>query len=165
MACRCAQEIDALFKGHKQNCVVYFLDETFEELQVGGGLGCWLRRCARFVQLVRAEVCIRPGSSLCLPPILQYDASTTVMEAVEQLASQIKLENYQTFSLFMVHKVRSGGEEPGLIVLGRGAARTCAHFAAGCQSLPTTSPCRRSAAGQAGRRDWRAAHRRARAVR
>lgn len=34
MACRCVQEIDALFKGHKQNCVVYFLDETFEELQV-----------------------------------------------------------------------------------------------------------------------------------
>jgi len=39
---------------------------------------------------------------------MQYDASTTVMEAVEQLASQIKLENYQTFSLFMVHKVRPG---------------------------------------------------------
>ncbi len=39
---------------------------------------------------------------------MQYDASTTVMEAVEQLASQIKLENYQTFSLFMVHKVRLG---------------------------------------------------------
>ncbi len=35
------QEIDALFKGHKQNCVVYFLDETFEELQVRG---VWLRR-------------------------------------------------------------------------------------------------------------------------
>jgi hypothetical protein len=66
------QEIDALFKGHKQNCVVYFLDETFEELQ--------------------------------------YDASTTVMEAVEQLASQIKLENYQTFSLFMVHKGKPSDE-------------------------------------------------------
>lgn len=61
------QEIDALFKGVKQNCVVYFLDETFEELA--------------------------------------YDASTTVMEAVEALAGQIKLENYQTFSLFAVHKV------------------------------------------------------------
>lgn len=61
------QEIDALFKGTKQNAVVYFLDETFEELQ--------------------------------------YDASTTVMEAVEQLAGQIKLENYQTFSLFGVAKV------------------------------------------------------------
>lgn len=62
------QEIDALFKGAKQNAVVYFLDETFEELS--------------------------------------YDASTTVMEAVEQLAGQIKLENYQTFSLFAVQKVR-----------------------------------------------------------
>ncbi|KAI3437601.1 hypothetical protein D9Q98_000054 [Chlorella vulgaris] len=67
------QEIDALFKGTKQNAVVYFLDETFEELQ--------------------------------------YDASTTVMEAVEQLAGQIKLENYQTFSLFGVAKSKGG--EPG----------------------------------------------------
>lgn len=65
------QEIDALFKGQKQNAVVYFLDETFEELQ--------------------------------------YDASTTVAEAVEQLAAHIKLENYQTFSLFAVQKV---GEAP-----------------------------------------------------
>lgn len=60
-------EIDSLFKGQKQNAVVYFLDETFEELQ--------------------------------------YDASTTVAEAVEQLAAHIKLENYQTFSLFAVQKV------------------------------------------------------------
>ena len=64
------QEIDALFKGQKQNCVVYFLDETFEELA--------------------------------------YDASSTVAEAVEALAGQIKLENYQTFSLFAVSKVRGG---------------------------------------------------------
>lgn len=69
---RAPQEIDALFKGVKQNCVVYFLDETFEELT--------------------------------------YDASTTVMEAVEALAGQIKLENYQTFSLFAVHKVGAGRE-------------------------------------------------------
>ncbi|KAL4428851.1 hypothetical protein ABPG77_005289 [Micractinium sp. CCAP 211/92] len=69
------QEIDALFKGVKQNCVVYFLDETFEELT--------------------------------------YDASTTVMEAVEALAGQIKLENYQTFSLFAVHKSK-GPAEPGM---------------------------------------------------
>lgn len=52
--------------------MVYFLDETFEELQ--------------------------------------YDASTTVMEAVEALAGQIKLENYQTFSLFAVQKVREAQE-------------------------------------------------------
>jgi hypothetical protein len=67
-------EIDALFKGTKQNCVVYFLDETFEELQ--------------------------------------YDCSTTVVEAVEALAAQIKLENCQTFSLFAVQKV-------GGVVVGR----------------------------------------------
>ena len=65
------QEIDALLKGTRQNCVVYFLDETFEELQ--------------------------------------YDCSTTVGEAVEVLAGQIKLENYQTFSLFAVQKVRRCG--------------------------------------------------------
>ncbi|EFN56078.1 hypothetical protein CHLNCDRAFT_145586 [Chlorella variabilis] len=70
------QEIDALFKGAKQNAVVYFLDETFEELS--------------------------------------YDASTTVMEAVEQLAGQIKLENYQTFSLFAVQKGKA--LEPGMPV-------------------------------------------------
>ena len=67
-------EIDALFKGTKQNCVVYFLDETFEELQ--------------------------------------YDCSTTVVEAVEALAAQIKLENCQTFSLFAVQKV-------GVVAVGR----------------------------------------------
>ncbi|PSC75171.1 kinesin-like calmodulin-binding isoform X1 [Micractinium conductrix] len=68
------QEIDALFKGQKQNCVVYFLDETFEELA--------------------------------------YDASSTVAEAVEALAGQIKLENYQTFSLFAVSKAKPP-TEPG----------------------------------------------------
>jgi len=62
----------------KQNCVVYFLDETFEELA--------------------------------------YDTSTTVAEAVECLAGQIKLENYQTFSLFAVQKV--GGRVRGA---GQGA--------------------------------------------
>lgn len=69
------QEIDALFKGVKQNCVVYFLDETFEELA--------------------------------------FDASTTVAEAVEALAGQIKLENYQTFSLFAVHRAKAP-TEPGM---------------------------------------------------
>jgi hypothetical protein len=51
----------------KQTCIVFFLDETFEELQ--------------------------------------YDSSTSVGEAVQQLASQIKLEAFQTFTLFAVHKV------------------------------------------------------------
>lgn len=74
------QEIDALFKGVKQNCVVYFLDETFEELA--------------------------------------YDASTTVMEAVEALAGQIKLENYQTFSLFAVQKVGGGCTPQGGAICG-----------------------------------------------
>lgn len=50
-----------------------------------------------------------PLSCASAPRCPQYDASTTVMEAVEQLASQIKLENYQTFSLFMVHKVGRAG--------------------------------------------------------
>ena len=39
---------------------------------------------------------------------LTYDGATSVAEAVETLASQIKLENYQTFSLFTVQKVRAG---------------------------------------------------------
>ena len=60
------QELDALLKEQKQTCIVFFLDETFEELT--------------------------------------YDSSTTVLEATEQIASQVKLQNYQTFSLFAVHK-------------------------------------------------------------
>ena len=49
---------------------------------------------------------------------LSYDASTTVMEAVEQLAGQIKLENFQTFSLFVVQKVRGDAQ-------GQGSAAGC----------------------------------------
>eukprot|EP00204_Picochlorum_oklahomense_P000034 CAMPEP_0118798274 /NCGR_PEP_ID=MMETSP1161-20130426/689_1 /TAXON_ID=249345 /ORGANISM="Picochlorum oklahomensis, Strain CCMP2329" /LENGTH=1157 /DNA_ID=CAMNT_0006725649 /DNA_START=176 /DNA_END=3649 /DNA_ORIENTATION=+ len=60
------QELDALVKGQKQTCIVFFLDETFEELS--------------------------------------FDSSTSVLEATESIASQIKLQNYQTFSLFTVHK-------------------------------------------------------------
>jgi hypothetical protein len=37
---------------------------------------------------------------------LAFDSSTSVVEAVEQLAGQIKLENYSTFTLFAVSKVR-----------------------------------------------------------
>ena len=64
-------EIDALLKGAKASTVVYFLDETFEELS--------------------------------------YDMSTTVAEAVEAVAAQIKLEHYQTFSLFVTQGNGSGG--------------------------------------------------------
>ncbi len=60
------QELDSLLKGEPQTCIVFFLDETFEELK--------------------------------------YDSSTTVLEAVEQIAGQVKLQNYQTFSLFAVQK-------------------------------------------------------------
>ena len=40
---------------------------------------------------------------------LAYDGATSVAEAVETLAAQIKLENYQTFSLFTVQKVGGTG--------------------------------------------------------
>lgn len=68
-------ELDTLLKDTKQTVVVFFLDETFEELS--------------------------------------YDSSTTVAEATEALASQIKLQSYQTFTLFAVHKNR-GAVEPGM---------------------------------------------------
>lgn len=68
-------EIDNLLKGNKQKAIVFFLDETFDELS--------------------------------------YDSSTTVSEAVEALAQQMKLENYQTFTLFAVHKGK-GASEPGM---------------------------------------------------
>lgn len=46
---------------------------------------------------------------------LSYDPSTTVAEAVETLSDQIRLQNYQTFTLFAVQK-SVGPNEPGLSV-------------------------------------------------
>eukprot|EP00873_Tetraselmis_striata_P004861 jgi/Tetstr1/425125/TSEL_015587.t1 len=69
------EEIEALLAGRKLTTIVFFLDETFEELE--------------------------------------YDVTTTVLEAVEQLASVIKLENYNTFTLFECRKqvaVKTGME-------------------------------------------------------
>lgn len=63
------EEIEAMLAGKKQTAVVFFLDETFEELE--------------------------------------YDATTTVLEAVEFLAGVIKLQNYQTFTLYECRKVNS----------------------------------------------------------
>jgi len=60
------EEIEALLAGRKLTTIVFFLDETFEELE--------------------------------------YDITTTVLEAVEQLAGVIKLENYNTFTLFECRK-------------------------------------------------------------
>lgn len=62
------EEIDALLTNRKLTSIVFFLDETFEEIH--------------------------------------YDVSTTVLEAVEQLACVIKLESYQTFTLFDCRRVR-----------------------------------------------------------
>lgn len=53
----------------KQTAIVFFLDETFEELE--------------------------------------YDATATVLEAVEFLAGVIKLQAYQTFTLYECRKVPS----------------------------------------------------------
>ena len=84
---------------------------------------------------VPAHVPLPPPLAPRLPP-LQYDASTTVMEAVEQLAGQIKLENYQTFSLFAVQKVREERERAGPAgrrIWGPAAQRAaCLLLAAGC---------------------------------
>lgn len=65
-------EMDALLKGTRQTAIVFFLDETFEELS--------------------------------------YDSSTTVAEAVEAIASQIKLQNYTTFTFFSVEKAKPNPE-------------------------------------------------------
>jgi hypothetical protein len=61
------EEIEALLAGRRQTAIVFFLDETFEELD--------------------------------------YDATTTVLEAVEFLAGIIKLQAYQTFTLYECRKV------------------------------------------------------------
>ena len=63
------EEIEALLAGRKQTAVVFFLDETFEELE--------------------------------------YDATTTVLEAVGFLAGVIKLQAYQTFTLYECRKARA----------------------------------------------------------
>ena len=62
-----ADECDALINDRKLTAIVYFLDETFEELT--------------------------------------YDVTTTVLEAVEQLAGIIKLQNYTTFTLYESRRV------------------------------------------------------------
>ena len=48
---------------------------------------------------------------------LTYDVTTTVLEAVEQLAGIIKLQNYTTFTLYECKKVREAslGHGPGFI--------------------------------------------------
>lgn len=55
-------EIEALLSGSRLACIVFFLDEAFEELS--------------------------------------YDITTTVLEAVEEVAEIIKLQNFSTFTLF-----------------------------------------------------------------
>lgn len=65
-----AEECDALIHDKKLTAIVYFLDETFEELT--------------------------------------YDVTTTILEAVEQLAGIIKLQNYTTFTLYESRRVRCG---------------------------------------------------------
>lgn len=63
-----ADEVDAQLGGKPLTAVVFFLDETFEEMAWG--------------------------------------MSTTVADAVVQLAGLIKLSNYETFTLFESRKVR-----------------------------------------------------------
>jgi len=64
-----AEEIEALLAGRKQTTIVFFLDETFEELE--------------------------------------FDATATVLEAVEFLARVIKLEHFTTFTLYECRKARA----------------------------------------------------------
>ncbi|KAK1259808.1 hypothetical protein QJS04_geneDACA001425 [Acorus gramineus] len=68
------EEIEALLTGRKLTTIVFFLDETFEEIT--------------------------------------YDMSTTVSDAVEELAGIIKLSVYSSFSLFECRKVVSGSKLP-----------------------------------------------------
>eukprot|EP00250_Pteridium_aquilinum_P014169 c21823_g2_i1 orf=1-2673(-) len=71
------EEIEALLAGRKLTTIVFFLDETFEEIS--------------------------------------YDMTTTVAEAVEALASLMKLSSYGTFSLFESRKTitHSKGADSG----------------------------------------------------
>lgn len=85
------EEIEALLNGRQLQTIVFFLDETFEELT--------------------------------------YDVTTTVLEAVEQLASLIKLQNYTTFTLFECRKAVGAKQvgRPALVPPGGDAGRDDAH--------------------------------------
>lgn len=71
------EEIEALLTGRKLTTIVFFLDETFEEIA--------------------------------------YDMTTTVADAVEELAGIIKLTSHNSFSLFECRKVVTGSKstDPG----------------------------------------------------
>ncbi|GMI86293.1 ZWICHEL, KINESIN-LIKE CALMODULIN-BINDING PROTEIN, POTATO KINESIN-LIKE CALMODULIN-BINDING PROTEIN [Hibiscus trionum] len=71
------EEIEAILTHRKLKHIVFFLDETFEEIT--------------------------------------YDMATTVSDAVEELASVIKLSAYSSFSLFECRKVVTGSKssDPG----------------------------------------------------
>lgn len=66
------EEIEALLTGKKLTTIVFFLDETFEEIT--------------------------------------YDMSTTVADAVEELAGIIKLSAFSSFSLFEFRKIVTGSK-------------------------------------------------------
>lgn len=68
------EEIEALVVERDMTTIVFFLDETFEELAFG--------------------------------------ITTTVAEAVEQLSEIIKLEHYQTFTLFECRKMLNQKAQP-----------------------------------------------------
>ncbi|WRX07867.1 MyTH4 domain - like 1 [Theobroma cacao] len=68
------EEIEAILTGRKLTTIVFFLDETFEEIT--------------------------------------YDMATTVSDAVEELASIIKLSAYSSFSMFECRKVVTGSKSP-----------------------------------------------------
>ncbi|EFJ53111.1 Kar3 member kinesin-like protein [Volvox carteri f. nagariensis] len=70
------EEIEALLNSRQLTTIVFFLDETFEELT--------------------------------------YDVTTTVLEAVEQLANLIKLQNYNTFTLFECRKAVGAKQVGGI---------------------------------------------------
>lgn len=68
------EEIEALMTKKKLTTIVFFLDETFEEIA--------------------------------------YDMTTTVVDAVEELAGIIKLSAYSSFSLFECRKVATASKSP-----------------------------------------------------
>ncbi|XP_022859795.1 kinesin-like protein KIN-14E [Olea europaea var. sylvestris] len=68
------EEIEALLMGKKLTTIVFFLDETFEEIT--------------------------------------YDMTTTVADAIEELAGIIKLSAYSSFSLFECRKAVAGSRSP-----------------------------------------------------
>lgn len=97
--------------GKKLSVLVFFLDETFEEVtfDITTTVRAWRLPAARHAPRPRCvpralEQPLRHGAAVSArsPPAVAL--AHQVLEAVEQVSSIIRLQNYTTFTLFVGYK-------------------------------------------------------------